>query len=149
MQARRLTRTSELGAGRWLAAALGFICMVWMFFLILDPLLPLVTRMKSLSGWRQVAAFFGMSVMLYPIFELFERWLFDLSDDDDEEEDEERLAMKHRVFGAEEGACRKAGCHPPPQGHTRQHGDTRSQALSTPVAGASTMRRQMTTRPCT
>ena len=91
MQARRLTRTSEPGAGRWLAAALGFICMVWMFFLILDPLLPLVTRMKSLSGWRQVAAFFGMSVMLYPIFELFERWLFDLSDEDDEEDDEESV----------------------------------------------------------
>ena len=65
--------------------------MVWMFFLILDPLLPLVTRMKSLSGWRQVAAFFGMSVMLYPIFELFERWLFDLSDDDEEEDDEESV----------------------------------------------------------
>ena len=84
MQARSLTHKSEPSAGRWLAAALGFICIVCVLFLILDPVLPLVTWIKSLPRWRGFAASFGMFVMLYPIFGFFQRWLFDFSDDDEE-----------------------------------------------------------------
>ena len=62
---------------------------VSLVFLELDPLLPLVTWINSLPRWQGVAVIVGMVSMLYPVFKLFVRWLFDLSDDDDDEEDDE------------------------------------------------------------
>ena len=59
--------------------------------LVLLELDPLVTWINSLPRWQGVAVIVGMVAMLYPVFKLFQRWLFDLSDDDDEEDDEESV----------------------------------------------------------